>query len=144
VSDEYGCFSNFSNHGFELNGKQWITSEHYFQAHKFESFELQEMVRNAKTPMDAARIGRNRIYPLREDWEDVKVTIMRKAIKHKFAAHSYLSELLLSTGEQEIIEDTENDYYWGCGKKGSGKNMLGKILMELRAELLRVSKNKEY
>lgn len=35
VNDEYGCFSNFSNHDFELEGKYWTTSEHYFQAQKF-------------------------------------------------------------------------------------------------------------
>ncbi|HCQ89967.1 MAG TPA: Swarming motility protein ybiA, partial [Clostridium sp.] len=44
-------------------------------------------------------------------------------------------KILLSTGEEEIIEKTSNDYYWGCGKEGAEKNMLGKILMEV-GELL--------
>jgi len=112
-----------------------MTSEHYFQAQKFESIEIQETVRNAKTPMEAARIGRNNKYPLRKDWENEKDTVMRTAIAQKFAAHSKLSELLISTGTQEIIEDTTNDYYWGCGKDGTGKNVLGKLLMELREDL---------
>lgn len=40
--------------------------------------------------------------------------------------------ILLSTGNEEIIEKTTKDYYWGCGEDGTGKNMLGKILMETR------------
>lgn len=36
VNEEYGCFSNFSKHGFKLDGKYWMTSEHYFKAKKFE------------------------------------------------------------------------------------------------------------
>ena len=42
---------------------------------------------------------------------------------------------LLSTGERKLIEDSPVDYYWGCGEDGSGVNMLGKLLMELRTEL---------
>ena len=38
--------------------------------------------------------------------------------------------------KEEIIENTDIDYYWGCGKDGSGKNMLGIILMEIREKLL--------
>ena len=35
-----------------------------------------------------------------------------------------------------LVENAPNDYYWGCGKDGSGKNMLGQLLMKLRAEIL--------
>ena len=42
VSDEYGCFSNFSPHPIDLDGKRWPTAEHYFQAQKFENPEHQE------------------------------------------------------------------------------------------------------
>jgi predicted NAD-dependent protein-ADP-ribosyltransferase YbiA (DUF1768 family) len=41
----------------------------------------------------------------------------------------------MDTGTEELIEDSPVDYYWGCGADGSGKNMLGKLLMELREEL---------
>lgn len=57
VNEAYGCFSNFSKHGFELDGKYWITSEHYFQAQKFVGSDFEEEVRLAKTPMEAARMG---------------------------------------------------------------------------------------
>lgn len=132
VNDEYGCFSNFSKHGFELDGKYWMTSEHYFQAKKFIGTECEEEVRISSTPMKAANIGRDRSKPLRKDWEEVKDDIMRKAVLEKFKANNDAKKILLSTGDEEIIEKTTKDYYWGCGEDGSGKNMLGKILMEIR------------
>ena len=43
--------------------------------------------------------------------------------------------MLLATGEEELIENAPGDYYWGCGRTGTGLNMLGKILMEVRNAL---------
>ncbi len=135
VNDEYGCFSNFSRHGFELNGKYWSTSEHYFQAQKFAGTEYEEEIRLAATAMEAAKFGRDRNKPLRKDWEQVKYSIMKEAVLAKFRTHDDIREILLLTGDSEIIEKTTDDYYWGCGSDGTGKNMLGKILMEVRAIL---------
>jgi ribA/ribD-fused uncharacterized protein len=133
--DAYGCFSNFSAHGVQLKGKWWPTSEHYFQAQKFAGTEHEEQVRLAKSPKQAAEIGRERNRPLRADWEQVKDDAMREAVRQKFLSHKDIQEVLLSTGDEELIEKTTNDYYWGCGTNGTGKNMLGKILMEVRAEI---------
>jgi N-glycosidase YbiA len=132
---QYGGFSNFSSHGFELDGKYWKTSEHYFQAQKFAGTEHEEAVRLAKTPKQAATIGRDRQRPLRPDWEQVKEDVMLKGLLAKFSAHTDLRETLLGTGDEEIIEDAPNDYYWGIGKSGTGKNRLGKILMMVREKL---------
>jgi ribA/ribD-fused uncharacterized protein len=81
-------------------------------------------------------MGRDRSRPLRKDWEQVKDDIMRKAVLRKFETHLEIREILLATGAEEIVENSPIDYYWGCGKDGSGKNMLGQILMEVR-EILR-------
>ncbi|MEA5472277.1 NADAR family protein [Spirulina sp. 06S082] len=131
----YGGFSNFSPHGFELDGVWWRTSEHYFQAQKFAGTSHVEVIRGAKTPKDAARMGRDRQRPLRQDWETVKEEIMKKALLQKFSSHPDICETLLSTGEEEIVENSPIDYYWGCGKDGSGKNRLGILLMEVRSIL---------
>ncbi len=136
IGDKYGCFSNFSPHGFELDGVFWNTSEHYFQAQKFAGTEYEEQIRLSLSPMEAAKMGRDRSKPLRKDWEDIKDELMRKAVLKKFTTHKDIQKVLLSTEDKVIIEKTSNDYYWGCGKDGSGKNMLGIILMEVR-ELLR-------
>ena len=133
---EYGSFSNFSRHGFELDGEHWPTTEHYFQAQKFPKTEHCDQIRQAKTPKDAAKMGRERFRPLRKDWEQVKDDIMRKAVLCKFETHADIREILLATGDEEIVENAPGDYYWGCGKDGNGKNMLGQILMEVR-EILR-------
>jgi ribA/ribD-fused uncharacterized protein len=137
VTEPYGAFSNFSPHALELKGRVWPTSEHYFQAQKFEETEHEEAVRLAKSPMVAARMGRSRERPLRPDWETVKDHIMREALRAKFAQHTSLRSLLLSTGNAELVEHTTNDRYWADGGDGSGKNRLGQLLMELRGELLR-------
>jgi ribA/ribD-fused uncharacterized protein len=136
TGEKYGCFSNFSAHGFELDGLYWPTSEHYFQAQKFAGTPHVEQIQQAKTAKDAARMGRDRKRPLRPDWEEVKDDIMRKAVLKKFQTHAEIREILLETGTEELVENSPIDYYWGCGKDGTGKNKLGQILMETR-EILR-------
>lgn len=131
----YGVFSNFSHHGFTLKDRYWPTSEHYFQAQKFAGTEHEEEVRLAHSPKAAADMGRERNRPLRADWEQVKEDVMREALWAKFAQHPALRELLLGTGHEELIEKTSGDMYWGCGTDGTGRNRLGALLMELRAEL---------
>jgi hypothetical protein len=135
ANGEYGCFSNFSRHHIYLKDKVWKTSEHYFQAQKFAGTEFEETVRLAPTPMEAANLGRNRKFPLRKDWEEVKDDIMREAVRAKFTQNKELKQILLETGDAILIEHTANDNYWADGGDGSGKNMLGKLLMELREEL---------
>jgi ribA/ribD-fused uncharacterized protein len=135
VSDEFGCFSNFSPHPICLRGKTWPTSEHYFQAQKFAGTPDEEEVRRVKSPMIAARMGRSRKRPLRKDWESAKDRIMHEAVLAKFAQHADLREILLGTGDAEIVEHTVNDAYWGNGDDGSGENRLGQILMRVREEL---------
>ena len=127
--------SNFSPHGFESHGVFWPTVEHYFQAQKFPSHPAyQEKIRRALKPGDAKTLGRSRAVSLREDWEMAKDEIMRRALRAKFTTHRALRLLLLETGERELIENAPNDSCWGCGRNGSGKNRLGVLLMELRAE----------
>ena len=93
VSDEYGCFSNFTPYPIEIDGKRWPTSEHYFQAQKFDDPQHQEGIRREKSPMIAARMGRDRKKKLRRDWESVKVSVMRKAVRAKFAQHDDIREV---------------------------------------------------
>ncbi len=132
---DYGCFSNFSAHPIRLNGKKWPTSEHYFQAMKFAGTVREEEIRIAKSPSVAARMGRSRQHPLRPDWESVKDAVMREAVLAKFTQHEDLRAILLGTGDAVLVERTANDAYWGDGGDGSGRNMLGQILMSVRDEL---------
>lgn len=135
TTGEYGCFSNFSRHTVFLNGKRWPTSEHYFQAQKFAGEPDEEEVRLAKTAMIAARMGRDRKRPFRRDWEAVKERVMLDALRAKFTQHEDLRAILLGTGDAMLVEHTANDNYWGDGGDGSGRNRLGHLLMQVRAEL---------
>lgn len=132
VRDAWGCFSNFYEAPIELDGKIWPTSEHYFQAQKFAGTPHEEEIRLMTEPQKAADAGRERHRPLRKDWEQVKDGIMRKAVYAKFTQYPELREELLRTGNATIVEHTKNDKYWGDGGDGTGRNMLGVILMETR------------
>ena len=135
IGEDYGEFSNFAPYAIELDGRTWPTSEHYFQAQKFVGTEHEEAIRSEPSPMKAAKMGRDRNRPMRSDWDAAKDDIMRKAVLAKFSQHKQLRQMLLDTGDATLVEHTENDSYWGDGGDGTGKNMLGRILMETRAEL---------
>ena len=134
--EPYGCFSNFSHHSFWLDGLTWSTTEHYFQAQKYKGNNPRyHEINRAETPRIAADLGRDRSIPIRPDWEQVKDDVMRKCVLKKFQVYPDLKKMLLDTGDEELIEDSPYDAYWGRGPKGDGKNMLGKILVETRAYL---------
>lgn len=133
---EYFFLSNFSNYGFELEGVCYKTVEHYFQAQKcINEQEFQQIV-NAETPALARKLGRK--VSLRKDWPEVKEEIMMKGVRAKFTQNPEAIQLLLKTGDAELIEgNTWGDTFWGVSN-GKGKNKLGKILMEIRKELKEV------
>lgn len=137
---EHGYMSNFAAYPTKIEGKFYKTVEHYFQSQKFVNTKYEKKVKEASGPMEAASLGRNRSYPLRRDWESVKNAIMEKAIVAKFSQYSDLKQKLLNTGNSVLVENSPTDYYWGCGKNKSGKNMLGHILMKVREQLRNVQK----
>lgn len=133
TSGLYGPLSNFARFGFVLDGKQWPTSEHYYQAQKTLDPALQEAIRQQPTAKLAKQLAQT--VQLRPDWEAVKYNVMKTALLAKFSQMKSLRELLLSTGDQQLIEASPYDYVWGCGKDGTGQNLLGQCLMEVREQL---------
>lgn len=138
----YNCFSNFSRHAVELDGQYWPTVEHYFQAQKFLGTQYAEVIRNAPSPVEAARLGQTRELPLRRNWRHIKEGIMLKCVLHKFQTHAAIRSILLGTGNRLIVEDWPHDYYWSCGADMSGKNRMGHTLMTVRA-LLREARTRK-
>lgn len=128
-------FSNFYRAVILVDGRQWPTTEHYFQSQKFTDEKLQEMIRRQPTPRAAADAGRNPELPLRPDWEEVKESVMAKAIAAKFEQHPRLRDLLLGTGNAVLVEDSPFDNYWGVGRNGKGQNRLGVLLNQVREKL---------
>jgi N-glycosidase YbiA len=138
VWQPYGCFSNFSPHGIQIQGTYWSTVEHYYQAQKFVGgvdAVIIPVIHAAATPEQAAALGRCSTRQLRPDWQVVKTQVMREAILKKFLTHADIREILLNTGNEILVENSPTDYFWGCGAKTTGQNHLGKILMNVREEI---------
>ncbi len=139
-SNEFGFLSNFYEATVYMDGKRYKSVEHAYQAMKFSDLSAREVVRNAKTPGEAKKLGKSAQLPL--DWETKRVGIMRELVAKKFD-NPFLKDLLLATGDAELIEGNWwGDRFFGV-YKGEGQNWLGRILMELRDELRKEQDDKE-
>ena len=127
--------ASYSKHGFELDGAEWPSVEHYYQAMKFEDADYREQIRSAQHPAEAAKLGKSKKHGRRRDWEQVKETYMTRGVYVKGRCHPEVAAALLATGEQPIVETSQYDYYWGCGRDGRGHNTYGKVLMNVREKL---------
>ncbi len=128
----HGYLSNFYPAPFTKDHLLYPTSEHYFQAIKFHPHPHAATVRNASSPGQAFKLGRDRKHPIREDWPEVKEEVMYEALRLKFKTHPDLGAQLLGTADARLVEHTPRDSYWGDGGTGKGKNRLGVLLMKLR------------
>jgi len=131
---KYFFLSNFYedvSYQIEYNGLFFNNAEAAFQSAKV--FDKNTKIKFCKlNPSEAKRLGRSVI--LRPDWEQIKDQVMYDVVKAKFSI-KHLKEMLLATGNEELIEgNLWNDTYWGVCN-GKGQNKLGKILMRVREEL---------
>lgn len=78
----YACFSNHYMTRIYIDGKQWPSTEHYFQAMKFTGPAYQEQIRAAKTTEDAKQLGYAKRPDFRPNW-DVSNFSERDAIRYK-------------------------------------------------------------
>jgi len=126
-----GVFSNFTDAWVDMDGIKYPTVEHAYQAAKTSDVNQRVVVSECATPGKAKRIGQQVM--MREDWQSVKYDIMVELLKQKFTYEHYKKDLL-STGDAQIVESAAgwNDTEWGIGADGSGKNLLGRALMEVR------------
>jgi ribA/ribD-fused uncharacterized protein len=90
-------------------------------------------VRLASTPKEAKLIAQS--VKMREDWGAIKYNIMLNGLRHKIQQHPDVRALLLSTGDARLVENSPYDYIWGCGKDGTGTNLLGFAWMQIRDEI---------
>ncbi len=128
-------FSRVSRHPFELEGKAWPTVEHYFLAMQFSEAADQEKVRNASDVASARKAAGGWFRKKRGDWKQVKPIVMTRAVYIKMRTYPELAERLLATGDETLVEDSQFDYYWGCGRDKRGENHYGKVLMNVRDKL---------
>lgn len=130
----HGFLSNFYEVPVEYDGIIYGSVEAAFQAQKCIDDEEKRKFSDLR-PVKAKKAGMR--VPLRKDWEDVKLEIMKALVQAKFTQNSELAQRLLSTGEAELIEGNDwNDLFWGVDlRTGQGENHLGRILMKIREEI---------
>ena len=130
---KYKFLSNFEPCNVYVDGVRYSSVEHAFQASK--TFDIRERtdIRHTFDPYEAKLCGKK--VKLREDWDKVKVQIMLDLLRQKFNNDAALKYKLIETKDAELIEgNTHGDKFWGT-VNGEGKNMLGKLLMQVRKEL---------
>jgi ribA/ribD-fused uncharacterized protein len=85
-------------------------------------------------PQEKLNVGARNV-EIRRDWDEVKLRIMEGLVRQKFSKDPVLRQRLLDTGDQDLVEgNTWGDTFWGVCR-GQGSNWLGRILMDVRAEL---------
>ena len=135
-SAEWGWLSNLHISRFDIDGLTWKSVEHYYQAQKYVGSPAFEMIREAKDGFAALKAGGNRSLPQRSDWNDVKLSVMKKALEAKFQQSKILRAKLLNTDDAVLCHQSNSDLFWGCNIAGEGENHLGQLIMEIRRKLL--------
>lgn len=136
---DFYVLSNFSAFCIHWRGKPFFTSEHAYHWSRFDLPEgrgilLQDCVQRAASAHDAFKFAQDNKSKQRKDWDTIKVDVMRDILREKAAQHEYVARKLEATGDRELVEDSWRDDFWGWGEHRNGRNMLGKLWMEVRAE----------
>lgn len=141
TKDAYGGLSNMAG-GYPLfvNGIDIRTSEALYQSCRFpHQAAIQKEVIAQTSPTAAKMVGRPHVQETRPDWGVVRVPLMRWSLRVKLAQNwTSFGDLLLETGNRPIVEESRKDDYWGAYSQDGGilvgHNVVGRLLMELRAE----------
>lgn len=135
-SGEYAWLSNFYSAPVTFDNVVYPSVEHAYQAAKTLDATLRRrFLAPDVTAGKAKRWGR--ALPIRKDWEQVKLGVMKLLIARKFSKGSELATQLLATGDTPLVEyNTWRDTFWGVCN-GVGENHLGKLLMQQRTYLRR-------
>lgn len=138
---DFYVLSNFSAFNLVWKGHTFPTSEHAYQAMKFWCLCTPKGdaaffdISRAPSAHEAFKIAEREKAHRDPNWDAVKTDVMRALLRAKAQQHEYVRRKLLATGERELIEDSWRDDVWGWGPNRDGQNLLGKLWMEVRAEL---------
>jgi ribA/ribD-fused uncharacterized protein len=138
----YGAFSNLFRRPIVFEQTTFATAEHAYQAGKARRPEVREWLMAAPSPALLAMAAHGLYqWDITPAWSRTKFDRMRAVLQAKFTQHSDLADLLLATGEAQLIEratvDNAVNRLWGEVEGKGGQNMLGIMLMEVRDKLAR-------
>ncbi len=131
---DFYVLSNFSAFRLLWKGFDFDTSEAAYHSEKFPGLPIRGHILRAASAHEAFKLAEQYKSARRKDWDLVKVDIMREILRAKAMQHEYVRRKLVATGDRELIENSWRDSFWGWGENRDGKNMLGKLWMEIRAE----------
>ena len=132
---EYSFLSNFYPVEIERGGIIYPTLEHCYISEKTEDLNIREYISSIPNPGKAKKYGSTII--LRPNWNEDKINVMRELLLIKFGNEELLEKLLATEGRDLIEGNAHGDRFWGQCPVGVGKNILGKLLMQIReTELL--------
>lgn len=133
--------SNFYLSPFQVGGVSYLSVEHAYQAAKSLDKSTRDKIRIAQTPGKAKRLGQK--VEIRQDWEEIKIKVMKSYLVAKFEQNPPLRKLLFKTGDVYLEEGNDwHDNFWGkchcpnCAGVINAQNWLGFLLMEVRHELI--------
>ncbi len=150
-NEDYGCFSNWFISLFTYAGKKYASAEQFMMYHKvmlFREYGLADKIMATSNPAIAKKLARQ---PFPEFdhalWERVCYNIVKRGVGAKFRQNKAIQDILINTGNEVIAECSPYDMKWGIGididdpkrldvSKWTGRNLLGRILMEVREELV--------
>lgn len=134
---EFYVLSNFSAFRVNIDGVWFDTSEAAYHWHRFypEQRRHRRAILAAVSAHEAFRYAQDHKADQRPDWDAIKCNVMKATLRAKADQHEYVRRKLLETGERELVENSWRDPYWGWGPNRDGLNMLGKLWMEIRADL---------
>jgi ribA/ribD-fused uncharacterized protein len=128
-------------YNLKVNGVNILTAEALYQACRFPHLpEIQKLIIAQNSPMTAKMKSKPYRDQSRQDWDKVRVNIMRWCLRVKLVQNwEKFGQLLLQTGDKSIVEDSSKDEFWGARPTENnqlvGANVLGRLLMELREHL---------
>ena len=161
AKNQYGELTNFRELTAPIvhDGISYPTSEHLYQAMRFiydgappVNAEIVRAIAAQSTPYKAKLLAQLRTggrFPWQMElgkvaaefvakgvvtnsaWADVKIDAMHTTLRLKFAACAHCRDVLLSTGDALLEENTPRDKFWA----NAGRNELGKLLVKVRDEL---------
>lgn len=135
---EFFALDNFSSFGIMMDGKFYPTVEHAYQSGKFidTAPEIAEQIRISLSAHESKVIAHEHEDRQTPDWDNIKVAYMEKLLRLKLEQNPYVKKKLLQTKNYLICEDSPKDEFWGIGENRDGQNMLGKLWMKLRSEIM--------
>lgn len=138
---DYQFLSNFAVAPVHILGRTWPSSEHAFQAHKSLFARDADAVPAWLDKLQSASIRESKALGKRlaidlDAWNEFSTEAMRRTLAAKFSEPTF-GYRLVATGDTTLIEyNAWGDRLWGVdSRSGLGENRLGKLLMELRAQL---------